>query len=278
MTNKKEYDILSAIIAHKKMEIEQQKQAISPEHLRAQVEFLMQEEPTPRRSMKHALSASPTGIISEFKRRSPSKGWINETARAEVVPAAYEAAGAAALSILTDEKFFGGSLRDIRTARPLVDIPILRKDFIIDEYQLLQARIVGADAVLLIAACLTPEQSSTLTAQAHALGLEVLFEIHSPAETALINKDVDMIGINNRHLGTFVTDVQNSFRIAEQLRQAAEGTDTPLLVSESGFSHPGTIAHLRATGFRGFLIGETFMKTDAPGDTLKDMIETLSAL
>lgn len=278
MTNKKEYDILSTIIAHKKMEIEQQKQAISPEHLRAQVEFLMQEEPTPRRSMKHALSASPTGIISEFKRRSPSKGWINETARAEVVPAAYEAAGAAALSILTDEKFFGGSLRDIRTARPLVDIPILRKDFIIDEYQLLQARIVGADAVLLIAACLTPEQSSTLTAQAHALGLEVLFEIHSPAETALINKDVDMIGINNRHLGTFVTDVQNSFRIAEQLRQAAEGTGTPLLVSESGISHPETIARLRATGFRGFLIGETFMKTDAPGDTLKDMIETLSAL
>lgn len=278
MTNKKEYDILSAIIAHKKMEIEQQKQAISPEHLRAQVEFLMQEEPTPRRSMKHALSASPTGIISEFKRRSPSKGWINETARAEVVPAAYEAAGAAALSILTDEKFFGGSLRDIRTARPLVDIPILRKDFIIDEYQLLQARIVGADAVLLIAACLTPKQSSTLTAQAHALGLEVLFEIHSPAETALINKDVDMIGINNRHLGTFVTDVQNSFRIAEQLRQAAEGTGTPLLVSESGISYPETIARLRATGFRGFLIGETFMKTDAPGDTLKDMIETLSAL
>ena len=190
-------DILSEIIAHKQTEIELQKQTVSPEQLQEQAGIIIRENAAHRRSMKQALAASSTGIISEFKRRSPSKGWINEAARAEEIPASYEAAGAAALSILTDERFFGGTLRDIRTARPLVRIPILRKDFIIDEYQLLQACIVGADAVLLIAACLSPEQCSTLTAQAHELGLEVLLEIHSPSELSYINKEVDMVGVNN---------------------------------------------------------------------------------
>lgn len=280
-------DILSEITDHKRIEVELQKQAVSPEQLREQVRDLMENSPAPRRSMKRALASSPAGIIAEFKRRSPSKGWIYETAKANEIPAAYEAAGASAISILTDEKFFGGSLRDIRTARPLVDIPILRKDFIIDEYQLLQARIAGADAVLLIAACLTQEECADLTAQAHALGLEVLLEIHSPRELAYISKDVDMVGVNNRNLGTFVTDVENSFRIAGQLRQtiadarnvpdAQDSSDTPrnlpLLVSESGISHPETICRLRTAGFRGFLIGETFMKTPQPGDALKGFIQ-----
>lgn len=280
-------DILSEITDHKRIEVELQKQAVSPEQLREQVRDLMENSPAPRRSMKRALASSPAGIIAEFKRRSPSKGWIYETAKADEIPAAYEAAGASAISILTDAKFFGGSLRDIRTARPLVDIPILRKDFIIDEYQLLQARIAGADAVLLIAACLTQEECADLTARAHALGLEVLLEIHSPRELAYISKDVDMVGVNNRNLGTFVTDVENSFRIAGQLRQTiadvrnipdAQGSsDTPrhlpLLVSESGISHPETICRLRTAGFRGFLIGETFMKTPRPGDALKGFIQ-----
>lgn len=286
-------DILSEITDHKRIEVELQKQAVSPEQLREQVRDLMENSPAPRRSMKRALASSPAGIIAEFKRRSPSKGWIYETAKADEIPAAYEAAGASAISILTDEKFFGGSLRDIRTARPLVDIPILRKDFIIDEYQLLQARIAGADAVLLIAACLTQEECADLTARAHALGLEVLLEIHSPRELAYISKDVDMVGVNNRNLGTFVTDVENSFRIAGQLRQtiagvrnisdarnvpdAQDSSDTPrnlpLLVSESGISHPETICRLRTAGFRGFLIGETFMKTPQPGDALKGFIQ-----
>lgn len=280
-------DILSEITDHKRIEVELQKQAVSPEQLREQVRDLMENSPAPRRSMKRALASSPAGIIAEFKRRSPSKGWIYETAKADEIPAAYEAAGASAISILTDEKFFGGSLRDIRTARPLVDIPILRKDFIIDEYQLLQARIAGADAVLLIAACLTQEECADLTARAHALGLEVLLEIHSPRELAYISKDVDMVGVNNRNLGTFVTDVENSFRIAGQLRQTIAGvrnipnaqgsSDTPrnlpLLVSESGISHPETICRLRTAGFRGFLIGETFMKTPQPGDALKGFIQ-----
>lgn len=280
-------DILSEITDHKRIEVELQKQAVSPEQLREQVRDLMENSPAPRRSMKRALASSPAGIIAEFKRRSPSKGWIYETAKADEIPAAYKAAGASAISILTDEKFFGGSLRDIRTARPLVDIPILRKDFIIDEYQLLQTRIAGADAVLLIAACLTQEECADLTARAHALGLEVLLEIHSPRELAYISKNVDMVGINNRNLGTFVTDVENSFRIAGQLRQtiadarnvpdAQDSSDTPrnlpLLVSESGISHPETICRLRTAGFRGFLIGETFMKTPQPGDALKGFIQ-----
>lgn len=266
-------DILSEIIAHKQTEIELQKQTVSPEQLQEQAGIIIRENAAHRRSMKQALAASSTGIISEFKRRSPSKGWINEAARAEEIPAAYEAAGAAALSILTDGKFFGGTLRDIRTARPLVRIPILRKDFIIDKYQLLQACIVGADAVLLIAACLSPEQCSTLTTQAHELGLEVLLEIHSPSELSYINKEVDMVGVNNRNLGSFVTDVENSFRIARQLREATHGPASPLFVSESGISDPETICRLRAAGFRGFLIGETFMKTANPGETLKEFIQ-----
>ena len=225
--------------------------------------------------MKQALASSPTGIIAEFKRRSPSKGWIHETARAEEIPAAYETAGASAVSILTDEKFFGGSLQDIRMARSLIGIPILRKDFIIDEYQLLQARIVGADAVLLIAACLTQEECATLTARAHVLGLEVLLEIHTFSELAYVNADVDMVGVNNRNLGTFVTDVKNSFQIPATALDSSDSLRLPLLVSESGISHPETICRLRAAGFRGFLIGETFMKTRRPGDALKDFISPL---
>ncbi len=266
-------DILSEIIARKKVEVASQKEAVSLQHLRGQATAILHEGTMPRRSMKSALAASATGIIAEFKRRSPSKGWMNENARPEEIPAAYEAAGASALSILTDEKFFGGSLRDIRTARPLVNIPILRKDFIIDEYQLLQARIVGADAVLLIAACLAPEQCNDLTSLAHELGLEVLLEVHSPSELSYINKETDMVGVNNRNLGSFVTDVENSFRIAGQLREAANGTESPLLVSESGISSPATLHKLRAAGFHGFLIGENFMKTASPGDALKEFIK-----
>ena len=230
---------------------------------------------TPVRSMKRALANSSSGIIAEFKRRSPSKGWIKENAQADLIPPAYETAGASALSILTDEKFFGGTLRDIRTARPLVNIPILRKDFIIDKYQLLQARIVGADAVLLIAACLTPDECHTLTIQAHELGLEVLLEVHSTSELSYIHKETDMVGVNNRNLGSFVTNIENSFRIAEELKKAIAEIDSqtpPLLVSESGISHPETIRELRSAGFRGFLMGETFMRTDDPGSALEELI------
>ncbi|MDO4163732.1 MAG: indole-3-glycerol phosphate synthase TrpC [Bacteroides sp.] len=284
-------DILSEIVANKRLEIAAQKAAVSLAQLREQVDKLIEEQAAsaqslPRRSMKQSLASSPSGIISEFKRRSPSKGWIHQDAQADVIPPAYEAAGASALSILTDEKYFGGTLRDIRTARPLTNLPILRKDFIIDEYQLLQARLIGADAVLLIAACLTPEECTTLTTQAHTLGLEVLLEIHSDSELAYVNTEVDMVGVNNRNLGTFVTDVNNSFRIAEALRskvaETASATGRPLsevhipvLVSESGISKPEVVRQLRDAGFRGFLMGEAFMKTASPGDALKDLLQHL---
>ena len=257
-------DILSEIIANKRFEVDLQKQAISIEQLQEGIS----EVPTSR-SMKQALASSASGIIAEFKRRSPSKGWIKEEACPEEIVPSYAAAGASALSILTDEKFFGGSLKDIRTARPLVEIPILRKDFIIDAYQLYQARIVGADAILLIAATLEQDKCNELTEKAHSLGLEVLLEIHNTEELSYINKEIDMIGVNNRNLGTFFTDVENSFRLAEQLPQDS------VLVSESGISNPEIVKRLRTAGFRGFLIGETLMKTEHPGETLQNFLQAM---
>lgn len=257
-------DILSEIIANKRFEVDLQKQAISVEQLQEGIS-----EAPASRSMKQALASSNTGIIAEFKRRSPSKGWIKQDARPEEIVPSYAAAGASALSILTDDKFFGGSLRDIRIARPLVEIPILRKDFIIDEYQLYQAKIVGADAVLLIAAALELQKCHELIGKAHTLGLEVLLEIHSAEELTYINKEVDMVGINNRNLGTFFTDVENSFRLAGQLPQ-----DT-VLVSESGISEPEIVKRLQTAGFSGFLIGETFMKTKQPGESLQYFLQAI---
>ena len=258
-------DILSEIIANKRKEVDLQKQAISIEQLSEGIGDLL-----PTLSMKQAIASSPTGIIAEFKRRSPSKGWIKENARPEEIVPAYAASGASAVSILTDEIFFGGTLRDIRTVRPLINLPILRKDFIIDEYQLYQARIVGADAVLLIAAALEQTQCRALADKAHELGLEVLLEIHNTDELPYIYKDIDMVGINNRNLGSFHTDVANSFRLAEQLPQ-----DT-ILVSESGISQPVTVSKLHDAGFRGFLIGETFMRTEKPAETLKEFISQVN--
>ena len=167
--------------------------------------------------MRESLADSRSGIIAEFKRKSPSKGWIKEEGRADVIPAAYAAAGAAALSILTDGKYFGGCLDYIRQARPMTDTPILRKEFIIDEYQLYQACQAGADAVLLIAAALTRPDYERLTRKAHELGLEVLLEIHTEKGLDYLAERPDMLGVNNRHLGTFHTDVENSFRIALSL-------------------------------------------------------------
>ena len=225
-----------------------------------------------KRSLRQALAASPSGIIAEFKRKSPSKGWIHADAMPEQVVPAYAEAGAAALSVLTDEPYFGGSLDFIRRVRPLVDIPILRKDFIIDPFQLAEAKLAGADAVLLIAACLSRTDCAALLAEAHRLGLEVLLEIHSPEELDYITPDVDVVGVNNRHLGTFVTDVQTSFDLAPLLAQRADG---PLFVSESGISDPATVRALREAGFRGFLMGENFMKQPDPGAALGAFIQAL---
>lgn len=265
-------DILSEIVAHKQVEVAMHKQLVPTESLEDTVNTL----PPTRRSMKAALAASDTGIIAEFKRKSPSKGWIHQDARpSEVIPA-YWAGGASALSILTDEHFFGGTLKDIKAVRPLIQLPILRKDFIIDEHQLFEARLTGADAVLLIAACLSVDKCCELAAMAHSIGLEVLLEVHSEEELSYVSCHPDMLGVNNRNLGTFVTDVHNSFRMAEALKQAIDNeAEAPLLVSESGISKPEIVLQLREAGYRGFLMGEAFMKEMLPGMALKRFTKAL---
>ena len=261
-------DILQEIVAFKRIEVEQQKQVVAPRALYAQVERLMADGINAR-SMSRSLAGSPYGIIAEFKRKSPSKGWIHEDARPMDVVPKYAAGGASALSILTDNKYFGGTLDFIPQVRPVVDIPILRKEFIIDEYQLFEARNAGADAVLLIAADLSKEECRTLTRTAHDLKLEVLLEMHSEEELEYLDCEPDMAGINNRNLGTFHTDVANSFRLAEKMDTGA------VKVSESGISNPDTVRNLREAGFRGFLMGECFMKEQDPGLALKQFIDAI---
>jgi indole-3-glycerol phosphate synthase len=242
-----EKDILEKIIATKEEELQRLKQR--------------------KVSLRQALTSSDTGIIAEFKRRSPSKGWIKEDGRADQIPLSYQQNGAAALSILTDEQYFGGHDRFISEARQSgVTLPILYKNFVIDEMQIYQAALCRASAVLLIAACLSKQKCRMLIGKAHETGLEVLLEMHSEKELEYCELEPDVCGINNRHLGSFVTDVENSFRLAELLPKDA------VKVSESGISSPETIVALRQAGFQGFLIGETFMKTAAPGSTLRDFI------
>ncbi|GHU56724.1 indole-3-glycerol phosphate synthase [Bacteroidia bacterium] len=263
-------DILQQIVANKRIEVEQQKKAVPLSTLLSMGKERMER---PTRSMRKALAESPSGIIAEFKRKSPSKGWLFPDAHVKDVLPAYEQAGASACSILTDSHFFGGSLNDLQTARRLVNLPLLRKDFIIDEYQLFQARVLGADAVLLIAACLTEEECVSLATTAHNLQLEVLLEIHSDAELAYLSPQIDMLGVNNRNLGSFYTDVENSFRLVEQMKKAIKQSGiSPLMVSESGISDTEVVVRLRMAGFRGFLIGETFMNTTQPGETLSNFI------
>ena len=260
-------DILQEIVAHKRVEVEQFKQAVPPSQLHRQVEAIL-DFSTP--SLSKSLTESASGIIAEFKRKSPSKGWIKEEGKAEEIPLSYQQHGAAALSILTDGHYFGGCDEFIRIARHQgVQIPILYKNFVIDEYQLFQARLCGASAVLLIAACLTKADCRTLQQTAHELGLEVLLEMHSREELEYANQTPDLCGINNRHLGSFVTDVETSFRLAEYLPKEA------VKVSESGLSDPLTVKELRSAGFRGFLMGEHFMKSTDPGSALEAFIQQL---
>ena len=261
-------DILEEIVANKRIEVARQKEAVPPTVLHQQVEQMLLSDLRPTLSMRQSLAQSASGIIAEFKRKSPSKGWIHADVRPEDVVPFYAQNGASALSILTDEDYFGGQMRFVSRVRPSVPTtPILRKDFIVDEYQLFQARQIGADAVLLIAADLTREECRSLAHTAHTLQLETLLEVHCEAELDYVGDCIDMVGVNNRNLGTFHTDVSNSFRLASLLPRDY------LLVSESGISDPGTVRQLRQAGFRGFLIGETFMKTANPAQTLRQFIE-----
>jgi indole-3-glycerol phosphate synthase len=222
------------------------------------------------RSFKAALKHSTTGIIAEFKRKSPSKGFIHEGAKVEDIVAGYEQAGATAVSVLTDAGYFGGSLDDLATARRLIHLPILRKDFIIEAYQICEAKLYGADVVLLIAAALSKGQTVELTAFAHHLGLEVLLEIHHAGELDYIHAPVDVVGVNNRDLGSFVTDVQTSLQLAEKL------PPNMVRISESGISSSETVKRLQQAGFNGFLMGENFMKHPQPAVALQHFINALS--
>lgn len=254
-------DILDEITAHKRLEVAALKQEVPLKALRVRVEAIASDWHQP--SMAAALLASRTGIIAEFKRRSPSKGWIKEDGDAAVIPLDYQHNGATALSILADSKYFGGSPEFITKARESgVTLPILYKEFVVDEYQLYMARLCGASAVLLIAAELGKDECRRLVGAAHGLGLEVLLEMHSEQELEYAELMPDMCGINNRNLGTFVTDVENSFRLAGKLPAEA------VKVSESGIGSPATLAALRQCGFSGFLIGERFMREPDPGAAL----------
>ena len=261
------HDILQEIVTHKRQELERMKTETPERLLHAEVERMLGGRVA---SLREAVSQSATGIIAEFKRRSPSKGWIKQEGKASRIPLSYQQQGAAAVSILTDSHYFGGCDTFVTEAREAgVTIPILYKNFVVDEYQLFQARRCGASAVLLIAACLSKQECRQLLRMAHELQLEVLLEMHGEQEAEYADWEPDLCGVNNRNLGSFVTSIDNSFRMASLLPAGA------VKVSESGISRPDVIRELQIAGFQGFLIGETFMREDDPGEALGSFIREI---
>ena len=210
-----------------------------------------------------------TGIIAEFKRKSPSKGVINAEADPVAVAKAYEAYGASAISVLTDDHFFGGSSEDLMSVREAVALPLLRKDFIIDEYQVLEAKAWGADLILLIAACLKPGEVKDLATFARSLGMQVLLELHDEGEIGHVCEETELVGINNRNLRTFEVDVDRSIRMAARLPADR------VKVAESGIHSAAQVHGFRDNGFHGFLMGEQFMKSGDPGAAFKSFVYTL---
>ncbi|NNK87109.1 MAG: indole-3-glycerol phosphate synthase TrpC [Flavobacteriaceae bacterium] len=221
-------------------------------------------------SLVQRLNSSHSGIIAEFKRRSPSKAVINQGSTVNEVARGYEHAGACGMSVLTDSTFFGGSLDDLKIARAACEIPLLRKDFVLEPYQIIEAKAAGADVVLLIAAILEPKTFTELNSLAKSLNLEVLAEVHNEKELLdIIDAEVDMIGVNNRNLKTFDVSLHTSKRLSEII------PDSMTKVSESGLHSARVITELRSFGYRGFLIGESFMKTDNPGIAATNLIKVL---
>ena len=262
-------DVLSELVAHKRIEVERQKELVPLSEIEKQ---LSQNRDIVFHSLKGSLERSKTGIISEFKRRSPSKGWLHQDADVNAITKEYEIAGASALSVLTDEKYFGGTITDLRTAVNNVQIPVMRKEFVVDEYQIYEAKLAGASAILLIAAAITLDESKRFTELAQQLKLDVLLELHDEKETDYITPLNNLIGVNNRNLGSFVTDLQKSFRMAELLPKEA------VWVSESGIYDANTVKELRDAGYKGFLIGEYFMKSGSPGESLSRFIQQIEMI
>ena len=257
-------NILDKIIAYKKTEVGQAKALTSIEDLKKRPLFAK-----PTLSLKQfLLDETKTGIIAEYKRQSPSKGVINNTNTVEEITTTYTQHGASGISVLTDNHFFGGSLADLEAAT-INHIPLLRKDFMIDEYQLVEAKAYGASVILLIAACLTPQRVEELAIAAKDLGLEVLLEIHNEEELGHICDAVDLVGVNNRNLKDFVVNVEASAQLIKEIPK------NKIAIAESGINNTDTIVFLRKAGFKGFLIGEHFMKQPDPMIAFADFVTDL---
>lgn len=259
-------NILDTIIAQKRIEVAERR-LLRPLKV---LEKMISSAPASFSLKASLCNPLKTGIIAEFKRRSPSKGVINAGADVVVVTRAYTENGAAGLSVLTDEQFFGGSTADLTAAR-INEIPILRKDFIIDEYQIAEAKSMGADVILLIAANLSPVRVKELAKEAKNYGLEVLLELHAGEELEHICDDIEIVGINNRNLKTFEVDIERSLRMAEQIPVST------IKVAESGISTVENILVFKQHGFRGFLIGENFMKAADPTIAFAEFVQQLKS-
>ena len=257
-------NILEKIIAKKKIEVHERKASKTISELEKMPSF----QRNTFSFIEFLLNPDKTGIIAEFKKQSPSKGIINNTSLVAEVIKDYVKYGASAVSILTDEEFFGGSLSDLEYARDY-NIPILRKDFVIEEYQLIESKAIGADIILLIAACLTKAEVKQLATFAKKLGLNVLLEIHGEIELDHICDEVDVVGINNRNLKTFEVDINHSIELCKQI------PSHKIKISESGLNDVNTIHHLRKNGFSGFLMGEKFMREKDPGKAFEDFVKQL---
>ncbi len=258
-------DILEKIVAHKRQEVGDRKVV----HPIVGLEKMLLFGRETVSMVEHLRRPDRAGIIAEFKRKSPSKGVINSTASVAEVTAGYAQAGASGLSVLTDTEFFGGSSADLIEARKHNVCPILRKDFIIDEYQIVEAKSIGADMILLIARILTKEEIDRFAKLANQLGMEVLLEIHNEEELAKISPNVQIVGVNNRNLATFETTINTSKHLAEKIPNEF------LKISESGIHSTEVIEELRSFGFEGFLIGERFMQSARPDQACRQFIQTI---
>lgn len=258
-------NILDKIVADKRKEVALKKSVIPVTQLEKSVLFERNGQ-----SLTNALRNSNSGIIAEHKRRSPSKGTINQNTNVAQVAKGYQSAGVSGMSVLTDIKYFGGSLEDLLLARSVVDFPLLRKEFMVDEYQVLEAKAYGADVILLIAAVLSRDEIEQLSKLAKSLQLDVLLEVHNQEELEKsIMPSLDMLGVNNRDLKTFTVSLETSKTLASQI------PDEFVKVSESGISSIEAITELKEYGYQGFLIGENFMKTEHQGQSAKEFIKSL---
>ena len=259
-------NILDKIVAQKQIEVAARKLQ-TPVGVLEQMKYFSAETLS---LYSFLLDPTKTGIIAEFKRKSPSKGVINDQATVEEVTMAYAKYGASGISVLTDTEFFGGSLNDLLAAT-INEVPLLRKDFMIDEYQLIEAKAHGAEVILLIAACLSPDKVKSMAATAKSLGLEVLLEIHNEQELEHICDSIDLVGVNNRNLKNFEVSIDTSLALIKQI------PTNKLAIAESGISIVYTIVTLRQAGFKGFLIGENFMKQASPSIAFAEFVHQLKA-